>query len=360
MSNPRTKRREIGAGMEHGLYRRCFMDNSFVAFLTPWLPLCTYCYGLQASDVVDIWGKVRIPDTLDTPIFDVVVIAEMSAGLADVARRIARKIKAGYVVSSDLGQLKFLPDYTLPSNDGSQSAYWPSYFLRLAEHLSLPVVTPHLEVFTTTLDVDRVEAVIQEQELAHGTLIAMHIGTAKYGNAVSKQWPLHKFVDLAKRLTEKNEFLRIVLTGSQSEYAEVEAVRAAINADKPYPVAVNLAGIFSLRELAARLQRMTVVIVADTGILHLAAAVGTPTVALFGPTNPHMIAPVGARHITVASELPCRPCFAYRDRSPSWKPCIHPQQLCMSAISVDQVAHSVEALLRSERNKFVALPIFQD
>jgi heptosyltransferase-1 len=73
--------------------------------------------------------------------------------------------------------------------------------------------------------------------------------------------------------------------------------------------AVNLAGATSLIDLAALYDRMAMVISTDTGPMHIAAAVGTPVVALFGPTAEWRTGPYGDMHQVAAADLDCRPCF---------------------------------------------------
>jgi len=64
-----------------------------------------------------------------------------------------------------------------------------------------------------------------------------------------------------------------------------------------------------LRQLAALLARCELLVSADTGPMHIAAGVGTPVVALFGPTDPRRTGPIGENHLILARDLACRPCF---------------------------------------------------
>ena len=73
---------------------------------------------------------------------------------------------------------------------------------------------------------------------------------------------------------------------------------------------LNLAGRTSLAELAALLRNARLAVTTDTGPMHLACALGTPVVALFGPTAPWRTGPIGLGHVAVRLALPCSPCFS--------------------------------------------------
>ena len=163
---------------------------------------------------------------------------------------------------------------------------------------------------------------------ADGLLLAMN-PAAKWE---TKLWDPRKFSRLADRIIETHR-ARIVFTGAEEDHPEMDAI---IN-DMQH-AALNVAGRTSLMELAALYEGVTTVVTTDTGPMHLAAAVGTPTVALFGPTAPWRTGPYGSGHRIVRSGPPCSPCFK-RD-------CAHPE--CMTNISVGQVMDAVEDIMGEE------------
>jgi len=98
----------------------------------------------------------------------------------------------------------------------------------------------------------------------------------------------------------------------------------------------RLDGKTSLTSLAAIYRRAHVVVTTDSGPMHLAAAVGTPVVALFGPTAPWRTGPYGANHLVIRADLACSPCFK--------KQCLttlYEERACMKRLTVDQVARAV-------------------
>jgi ADP-heptose:LPS heptosyltransferase len=102
--------------------------------------------------------------------------------------------------------------------------------------------------------------------------------------------------------------------------------------------AINFAGKTTLTELAALYEKAALVISTDTGPMHLAAAMGTPVVALFGPTAPWRTGPFGKSHQIITAELECSPCFKRRCETTD----------CMSKISVMQVFDGVKKMLGNQ------------
>lgn len=133
-------------------------------------------------------------------------------------------------------------------------------------------------------------------------LAAIHPGTGWYGPG--RRWPADRFVETAS-LMHATIGCRFVVVGTAEERAAIDEVADALG-----PLAVNLGGRTSVGVLAAVLARCDVVVANDSGVGHLAAAVGTPVVSIFGPSNDRAWRPLTSR--VVAVDLPCRPCF-YRD-----------------------------------------------
>jgi len=110
----------------------------------------------------------------------------------------------------------------------------------------------------------------------------------------SKRWPALYYAEIGRRL-EQDSGLRVVLAGTEEDRPVCEEVRNAIRGG-----AVNLAGRTDLIELAAILKVCMLVVANDSGGMHLAAAVGTPVVGIFGLTDPARTAPLGSRSRVVS------------------------------------------------------------
>ncbi len=133
------------------------------------------------------------------------------------------------------------------------------------------------------------------------------VGVHASGGRPSKQWHLDRFSDAARAVSQRTG-ATIVLTGSAADRPLVDAVRARLGG---IPV-VDACGESDLIELAALLGALDVLMTGDTGPMHLAAAVGTPVVALFGPSDPRRYGPQGNHHRVLRVDLPCSPCNQVR------------------------------------------------
>lgn len=150
----------------------------------------------------------------------------------------------------------------------------------------------------------------------------------------TKLWTTEKFAALADRLVETRR-ATVVWTGSPNDRPAIDDIRRRMRADS-----INMAGKTRLRELAVLLHMADLAISTDTGPMHLAAAVQTHVVALFGPTAPWRTGPYGSCHRIVRSPCACAPCYQ--------RTCSHCR--CMRAIEVEKVLDTVNAVLsKTER-----------
>lgn len=141
----------------------------------------------------------------------------------------------------------------------------------------------------------------------------------------TKFWGDDKFAALIRQLPAA----RVILTGAASEAARIAGIA---------PACRNLAGQTDLAQLTEVYRRCAVVITNDSGPMHLAAAVGTPVVAIFGPTDPALTGPYGKQHRVLRAGIDCSPCLSPR--------CRHtPHMECMQLVTVDQVLAAVRPLL---------------
>jgi heptosyltransferase-2 len=153
---------------------------------------------------------------------------------------------------------------------------------------------------------------------------------AEWGAA--KRWPWRRFAALATELRRRLPAGRqIVVAGPKEVWL---AVRVFEESGKVHPV---IGPDLDLAALAGVLSHLDLLVTNDSGPMHLAAALGVPCIALFGPTDRHRTAPAGDGHIVLSRDLWCSPCFRRRC------PLLH--HGCMRGIEVNQVADAVEARL---------------
>ncbi len=163
------------------------------------------------------------------------------------------------------------------------------------------------------------------------------VGVHASGGRESKQWHLDRFAAVGRRLAQLRS-ATIVLTGSPADRALVDEVRGGLG-DVPV---VDAAGGLDLPALAALLGRLDVFITGDTGPMHLAAAMGAPVVALFGPSRVERYGPRADRQRILRVDLWCSPCG--RVRLPPER-CRGHVPDCMDAIQVDPVVAAAIELL---------------
>ena len=146
----------------------------------------------------------------------------------------------------------------------------------------------------------RIDALMTEHALSAKTFVHVH-PTSRW---LFKCWPAQRVAELIDTLEARG--LRVVLTSAPNafERAFIDAVLAHARS-KP----VNLCGELNLKSLAALTARARLFIGVDSAPMHIAAAMQTPAVALFGPSGEHEWAPWNVPHrIVAANEFPCRPC----------------------------------------------------
>jgi ADP-heptose:LPS heptosyltransferase len=172
---------------------------------------------------------------------------------------------------------------------------------------------------------------------ARGPLVGVHAS----GGRESKQWHLGRFAGVARELAGARG-ATIVLTGSDADRALVDAVKRELAGVR----VVDACGGLDVPALAALLERLDLFITSDTGPMHLAAAMGTPVVALFGPSHPERYGPRAALERIVRVDLPCSPCGQVR---------LPPERCrghvpdCMDGITVSAVVRAANELLDAAR-----------
>ena len=173
-----------------------------------------------------------------------------------------------------------------------------------------------------------------------GTSPRPWIGIHASGGRESKQWHLDRFAAVGRTLA-RDRGATIVLTGSTADRPLIDRVRTAL-ADASV---VDAGGAMGLTTLAALVGELDLLITGDTGPMHLAAAMHTPVVALFGPSNPARYGPRASVEQILRIDLPCSPCGQVR---------LPPERCrghvpdCLDGISVDTVvAAALDVLDRS-------------
>jgi len=162
--------------------------------------------------------------------------------------------------------------------------------------------------------------------------------------ALERRWPAASFASLARRLALEDG-TPVVFVGSSEEKGYVAEIALAAG-PAPRGLLVDLSGELSIGELAALLDRAGVHVTNDTGPMHIGAALGTPTVALFGPETPVMYGPVGRRSIALWRPPPCSPCINVHDNKVL--NCVRGVPECLTNIPVELVLSEARERLGDE------------
>ncbi|GAB4300008.1 MAG: lipopolysaccharide heptosyltransferase II [Desulfuromonadia bacterium] len=170
--------------------------------------------------------------------------------------------------------------------------------------------------------------ILEPLERKGGPIVALNPGASHQVN----RWPVESWGSLAERLARSG--VAPILVGGPDDRHLADGIMGSVSS----PL-TDLVGKTTLLQLAAILERSTLLVSGDTGPMHMATAVGTRVVAIFGAADPARTGPVGGGHRVVTSTLSCVPC---RSRACRHVPCLE----CMTMITVDTVTETVLEMLR--------------
>ena len=217
-------------------------------------------------------------------------------------------------------------------------------FLKIARLLGCPIRETDLEVWLKREDWDWAKEFFDMMGIERDRpIIAIHPDAGRRGEP-RRRFPHDRFVAVADALVDQYN-AQIILTGDPSEVELSQHIAAQTRSS-----CTVAAGRTQINQLAALFANADLVICGNCGPMHLAAAAGTPVVALHGPTNPSQWAPWGSGHTTVQVDVPCSPClnlgFEYgcSALSDGTSPCMH-------TIQVDEVLKACERYLSNGRGK---------
>ncbi len=211
--------------------------------------------------------------------------------------------------------------------DANDHKHEVDYCLTLAQAAGA-TVTPEDRVPHLTVDSQaeqQVEQLLRQEGVqADRSLIACHVSS---NNGQSKRWPVPYWATLIDRLIWEDG-IQVVLTGAPDDMPLILEVTRRMHEQ-----ATNLAGKTSLTQLAALYKRADLLVTGDSGPMHIAAAVGTPLIAIHGPTDSALSGPVSPTATILRSTIWCSPC--YNAKGPA--DCRFHTTQCMKDITPTQV-----------------------
>ena len=199
-------------------------------------------------------------------------------------------------------------------------------YLRVLELIDIHGSNAKLEFWHTDADRHAAHQILATHRISSEEhLIGVNLGTTWE----TKRWSLENFADVITQIQKRFE-ARILLTGSTAEIPLGEALAQIAKVE-----AINLIGKTTLMQLGALIESCNLYLTCDSGPMHIAAAVGTPTIALFGPTSPARHGPYGENHKIIEKPVECRPCYK--------RNCMRKDQphLCMTEIDPNEVVTQI-------------------
>jgi heptosyltransferase-2 len=214
-----------------------------------------------------------------------------------IARLAGIKIRVGYNTDGR----GFLLSHSVVRGTEVLKLHQVEYYLTLLRGLGWDAPTRDPALRAGSESVTRVRALLSSKGIEDGDLLVGLSPGAAYGPA--KRWPVERFAAIGDRaILEWGA--RVVVIGTEKEKDLGETLISATA-----PGAVNLCGMTGLGEALALIKRCQLFVSNDSGLMHVAAALDVPTVAIFGSTNPVATGPRGKNARIVKQDMECSPCL---------------------------------------------------
>jgi len=282
----------------------------------------------KRSGVGSVWEDVQISRFMRKRRFDLALIFPRSFRSAFQIYLARIPIRIGY---QDEGRSLFLT-HKIRRKGEVLHLHRVHYYRRLMEPLGHLESVPSPRLFLREEERGWAQKRLEELGLLDGRpLIGINPGAA-YG--LAKCWHPDRFAELGRRLSEKWKATALIF-GREEERGMADKILKNLGGG-----GVDFTGKTGLLQLAALLERCCLLVTNDTGTMHVASAVGTPVVAIFGSTDPVATGPWGGGHVVVKKEVSCSPCF---------KRVCPTDHRCMELITVDEVEEVVDNKLKELR-----------
>ncbi|MCX7635358.1 MAG: lipopolysaccharide heptosyltransferase II [Syntrophales bacterium] len=293
------------------IYRRCPHVNEVLVFASP---------GRHNG----IMGKIRLARELRPRRFAAAVLFQNAIEAAIIAALAGIPIRAGF----DTDARGILLTHAVRVTGEIKKVHQTRYYLEMVKALGCGDGEEDDCYLPRDGRWDQEAArLLSGYGIGNRAFVGMAPGAA-YGPA--KRWSAERFAALADRMTA-DLGVQVLIFGSSADRETTEALTRHAH----YHV-IDLTGKTSLKDAMVLISRCRLFVTNDSGLMHVAAALKVPTVAIFGSTNPITTAPVGDKHIIVRKDIPCSPCL--RKRCPS-------DFRCMTEIGVDDVYGAVRRLM---------------
>jgi heptosyltransferase-2 len=314
--------------------KKTFPHARITVLANPWvLPLLVNHPAVDGTMIIDkgrgvvrSMGEVmRVVSRLRNERFDLAVLFQNAFEAAFLASMGAARYRIGYNTDGR----GFLLTHAVSRAEHILQLHQVHYYLGLIESMGWHVEQREPCLFLADGDIESTSQMLSSYGIAnHQPLIGFNPG-ATYGSA--KRWPEERFATIGDWAADRWN-ATVMLFGSARE-REIGLRIAQLMRHNP----INLCGRTTLGQAMALIKRCTFFLTNDSGLMHIAAAVDVPLVAIFGPTNPVTTGPISERAAIVRHDFDCSPCL--KETCPS-------DHRCMLSIEPDEVWEEMERLKR--------------
>ncbi len=274
-----------------------------------------------------IFGKASIVSYLRKKNFDTVFLLHRSftkallSCLAGIRQRIGYATKKRGWILTEIAE------------EPSEELHKVEYFLNILKGVGIDAPNKDYEFFFKPSDRGCVTGLLKENGIGEDDLlIVINPG----GNWGPKRWPKENFARLSDVFSRRFK-AKIVISGASSDVGLASEIKELMETEP-----VIFCGRTNLKQLGALLERADLVVANDTGPMHMAVAVKTRVIALFGPTSPRITGPYGnGNYRVIFKNEECRtPCYDFTCTG----------NRCMTTIAVDDVLQVAEEVLKNKKN----------
>ena len=284
----------------------------------------------KKSGVGSFLEDTRVSRSIRGKRFDLAVIFPRSFRSTFQTYLAGIPVRIGY---QDEGRSLFLT-HKIRRNEEVLRLHRVHYYRKLVESLGHLETVPSPRLVLREEERGWAEGQLRELGLLDGrVLIGINPGAA-YG--LAKCWHPDRFAELGRRLCERWKATALIF-GKEEERSIADRILKSLSGG-----GIDFTGKTHLLQLGALLERCRLLVTNDTGTMHVASAVGTPIVAIFGSTDPVATGPWGDGHVVVRKEVSCSPCF---------KRVCPTDHRCMEGITVDEVEEVVNIKLKIQSTK---------
>jgi ADP-heptose:LPS heptosyltransferase len=334
--------------------RRSFPDAEIDALITPGsaslletsdlvdqlIPFDKFAFDRPTQAARALPAALALGQQLRQRRYDLVLLLHHLTTAFGTAKYAALALTSGAPIRAGLdnGRGRFLTHRA--EDHGFGERHEGDYWLAVAATIGATNPRPRLEIPISSGERAAAQRHWVDLGLESSPTALLHPGSGAF--SLARRWPAERYVALGNRLASELGLRLAVLAGSATGESEL-ARKVLAGLDRP---AALIEGVPSPRTLAALLQQATIFVGNDSGVMHLAAAVEIPIVAIFGPTNHRAWGPYpadSARHAVVREPLACSPCI-HRGHS-FGRPAGCPARTCLDLVEVEQVLQAAGRVL---------------